>query len=164
MEVVTFETNDGKTRYYLADDSAVPIQPVLNYLRFEDNRGLARNTLRLHCIQMKHFFTFLEQKELEYTQATVDNLAEFIAWLKWPKIYEKVIPMQLEPAVRAQTINANVDTVLGFYNYLLLHEEYENQLSQKLVKFVRSPQKNYRAFLNEKFFNPPFEMGEQAKP
>lgn len=94
------------------------------------------------------FFTFLEQKELEYTQATVDNLAEFIAWLKWPKIYEKVIPMQLEPAVRAQTINANLDTVLGFYNYLLLHEEYENQLSQKLVKFVRSPQKNYRAFLN----------------
>ena len=93
MEVVTFETGDGKIRYYLADDSAVPIQPVLNYLRFEDNRGLARNTLRLHCIQMKHFFTFLEQKELEYTQATVDNLAEFIAWLKWPKIYEKVIPI-----------------------------------------------------------------------
>ena len=148
MKVVTFETGDGKTRYYLADDNAVPIQPVLNYLRFEDNRGLARNTLRLHCIQMKHFFKFLEQRKLEYTQVTADNLAEFIAWLKWPKIYEKVIPMQSEPAVRAQTINANVDTVLGFYNYLLLHEEYENQLSQKLVKFVRSPQKNYRAFLN----------------
>lgn len=148
MEVVTFETSDGKIRYYLADDNAVPIQPVLNYLRFEDNRGLARNTLRLHCIQMKHFYKFLEQKKLEYTQVTVDNLAEFIAWLKWPKIYEKVIPMQLESNVRAQTINANIDTVLGFYNYLLLHEEYENQLSQKLVKFVRSPQKNYRTFLN----------------
>ena len=40
------------------------------------------------------------------------------------------------------------DTVLGFYNYLLLHEEYENQLSQKLIKFVKSPQKNYRSFLN----------------
>lgn len=148
MEVVTFETSDGKTRYYLADDNAVPIQPVLNYLRFEDNRGLARNTLRLHCIQMKHFYKFLEQRKLEYTQVTVDNLAEFIAWLKWPKIYEKVIPMQLEPTVRAQTINANIDTVLGFYHYLLLHEEYERQLSQKLVKFVRSPQKNYRTFLN----------------
>ena len=148
MVVVTFETNDGKTRYYLADDNGVPIQPVLNYLRFEDDRGLARNTLRLHCIQMKHFYSFLEQKGLEYTQVTVDHLAEFIAWLKWPEIHEKVIPMQLEPLVKAQTINANVDTVLGFYNYLLLHEEYENQLSQKLIKFVRNPQKNYRAFLN----------------
>lgn len=148
MVVVTFETSDGKTRYYLADDNAVPIQPVLDYLRFEDNRGFARNTLRLHCIQMKHFYTFLEQKELEYTQVTVDNLAEFIAWLKWPGIQEKVIPMQLEPAVRSQTINANIDTVLGFYSYLLLHEKYENQLSQKLIKFVKCPQKNYRAFLN----------------
>ncbi len=148
MVVVTFETCDGRTRYYLADDDSVPVQPVLNYLRFEDDRGLARNTLRLHCIQMKHFYSFLEQKKLKYTEVTVDHLAEFIAWLKWPKIHEKVIPMQLEPVVKAKTINANVDTVISFYNYLLLHEEYENTLSQKLIKFVRSPQKNYRSFLN----------------
>jgi len=148
MVVVTFETNACKTRYYLADDNGVPIQPVLNYLRFEDNRGLARNTLRLHCIQMKHFYTFLEQKGIKYTDVTVDHLAGFIAWLKYPRIHEKVIPMQLEPAVKAQTINATVDTVISFYNYLLLHDEFENQLSQKLVKFVRSPQKNYRSFLN----------------
>ena len=67
MVVVTFQTSDGKTRYYLADDNSVPIQSVLNYLRFEDDRGLARNTLRLHCIQMKHFYSFLEQKKLKYT-------------------------------------------------------------------------------------------------
>lgn len=148
MVVVTFETSEGKTRYYLADDALTPVPEVLNYLRFEDNRGLARNTLRLHCIHMKHFYTFLEQKRIKYTNVTVDRLAEFIAWLKYPKISEKVIPLMLEPAVKAQTINANIDTVLGFYNYLLLHEECENQLSQKLIKFVKSPQKNYRSFLN----------------
>lgn len=49
MTVVTFETSDGRARYYLADDNAVPIQPVLNDLGFEDNRGLARNTLRRLC-------------------------------------------------------------------------------------------------------------------
>lgn len=147
MKVVTFETGDGRTRYYLADDNDVPVEPVLNYLRFEDDRGLARNTLRLHCIQMKHFYTFMEQKGITYTEVTVDHLAEFIAWLKYPRIFEKVIPIMLEPALKAQTINATVDTVLGFYNYLLLHEEYENQLSQKLIKFVKTPVKNYRSFL-----------------
>ncbi len=147
MKVVTFKTSDGKTRYYLADDNDVPVGVVLNYLRFEDNRCLARNTLRMHCIQMKHFYTFMEQKGLGYTDVTVDHLAEFIAWLKYPSIPEKVIPLMLEPAVKAQTINAIVDTVLGFYNYLLLHEEYENQLSQKLIKFVKSPWKNYKSFL-----------------
>jgi len=54
MKVVTFETNDGKERYYLTDDNNIPVEPVLDYLKFEDNRGLARNTLKLHCIQLKH--------------------------------------------------------------------------------------------------------------
>lgn len=148
MKVITFETSDGKTRYYLADDNEVPVSPVLNYLRFEDNRCLARNTLRMRCIHMKHFYTFLEQKGMEHTGVTVDHLAEFIAWLKYPSISEKVIPLMLEPALKAQTINAIVDTVLGFYNYLLLHDEYENQLSQKLIKFVKSPTRNYRSFLS----------------
>ena len=148
MKVVTFETSEGKTRYYLADDNEAPIGPVLRYLKFEDNRCLARNTLRMHCIHLKHFYTFREQKSLEYTDVTVDHLAKFIAWLKYPSIPEKVIPLMLEPAVKVQTINAIVDTVLGFYNYLLLHEEYENRLSQKLTKFVKNPTRSYRSFLN----------------
>lgn len=148
MKVVTFETMDGRTRYYLAGDNENPVESVLNYLRFEDNRGLARNALRLHCIQLKHFYTFLEQKKLEYTDVTVDNLAEMIAWLKYPTLPEKVIPLMLEPVVKAQTINAILDTVIGFYNYLLLHDGFENNLSEKLVKFVKSPGKNYRSFLN----------------
>ena len=147
MKVVTFETGDGKERYYLADDNNIPVEPVLDYLRFEDNRGLARNTLRLHCIQLKHYYTFLNQKQMAYTDTTVDRLAEFIAWLKYPAYTEKVIPIMLDPALKEQTINAIIDTVIGFYNYLLLHDGFENQLSQKLVKFVKSPGKNYRPFL-----------------
>lgn len=147
MKVVAFETTDGKTRYYLADDNDVPVEPVLEYLRFGDNRGLARNTLKLLCIQLKHFYTFLGQKGIDYEAVTVDHLAEFIAWLKYPSYSEKVIPMMLEPKLKAQTINATVDTVIGFYNYLLLHDGMENRLSQKLVKFVKTPARNYRAFL-----------------
>ena len=148
MKVVTFETTEGKTRYYLADDNDVPEESVLEYLRFGDNRGLARNTLKLHCIHLKHFYTFLGQKEIDYRDVTVDHLAEFIAWLKYPSYSEKVIPMMLEPKLKAQTINAVVDTVIGFYSYLLLHDGMENRLSQKLVRFVKSPTKNYRAFLH----------------
>jgi hypothetical protein len=41
-----------------------------------------------------------------------------------------------------------VDTVVMFYDYLLRHESMENQLSEKLVKFVRDPGRNYRSFLH----------------
>ena len=43
MKVVTFETTDGKVRYLLVDAGGVPIEEVRQFLKFEDNRGMARN-------------------------------------------------------------------------------------------------------------------------
>ena len=40
MNKYTFEIIKGKIRYYLANVNEVPIQPALNHLRFESNRGL----------------------------------------------------------------------------------------------------------------------------
>ena len=57
-------------------------------------------------------------------------------------IGKRIILLSLEPAHKAQTINANVDTVIAFYRYLLMHEGMENHLSEKLVKFVSSPPKD----------------------
>ena len=54
MKVVEVKTTDNKTRYYLADDAGVPVEPVLMYLKFMDDAGYARNTLRMHCIHLKH--------------------------------------------------------------------------------------------------------------
>ena len=62
MQVVTVETSAGQTRYYLANDDGTPVEPVLQYLKFRDNGGAARNTLRLACIFMKHYFTYLEKR------------------------------------------------------------------------------------------------------
>lgn len=43
MKIVELKTVDGKIRYYLADGTGAPMQPVLNYLKFKDNAGYARN-------------------------------------------------------------------------------------------------------------------------
>lgn len=148
MKVIEVTTTDQRTRYYLADNAGVPIEPVLAYLKFKDGAGYARNTLRMHCIHLKHYFTFLQETDRDYEAANVDTLARFIGWLKNPDIGKRIIPLRLEPAHKAQTINANVDTVIAFYKYLLMHEGMENYLSEKLVKFVSSPPKNYRGFLH----------------
>jgi len=66
MQVVTVKTSTGQAQYYLADDGGTPIGPVLQYLKFWDNGGAARNTLRLACIFPKHYFTYLEKRELRW--------------------------------------------------------------------------------------------------
>ena len=45
MQVVTVETSAGQTRYYLANDDGTPVEPVLQYLRFRDNGGVARRIM-----------------------------------------------------------------------------------------------------------------------
>lgn len=148
MKVVELKTVDGRVRYYLADETGVPVQPVLKYLKFKDNAGYARNTLRMHCIHLKHFFTYLGEAGKGYEQVNIDDLAGFLGWLKNPDMLKKVVPLRFEPEHQPQTINAMVDTVVMFYDYLFRHEGMENQLSEKLVKFVRDPGRNYRSFLH----------------
>ena len=148
MKVVKLKTVDGKVRYYLANDMGAPVQPVLKYLRFKDNTGYARNTLRMHCIHLKHFFTYLGEAGKDYEQVNIDDLAGFLAWLKNPDILKKVVALRFESEHQPQTINAMVDTVVMFYDYLLRHEGMENHLSEKLVKFIRDPGRNYRSFLH----------------
>jgi integrase/recombinase XerD len=38
MRVVSLETKDGKTRYMLMNPNDEPVQPVLQYLKFKDNK------------------------------------------------------------------------------------------------------------------------------
>jgi integrase len=148
MKVIELKTVEGKVRYYLADDIGEPVSPVLKYLKFKDNAGYARNTLKMHCIHLKHFFTYLGEAGRDFEQVNIDNLAGFIAWLKNPDIMKKVVPLRFETERKPQTINAAIDTVVMFYDYLLRHEGMENHLSEKLVKFVKDPGRNYRSFLN----------------
>lgn len=148
MQVVTVETSAGQTRYYLANDDGTPVEPVLQYLKFRDNGGAARNTLRLACIFMKHYFTYLEKRGLRWQAVTIDDLADFLAWLKYPRIDEKVIPLNLEPKYRAETINAILDTVLAFYHYQYLRGGLDNNVSEKLVTFIKNPHGTYRSFLD----------------
>jgi len=148
MKTVEVKTVDGRIRYYVADDTGAPVKPVLKYLKFKDNAGYARNTLRMHCIHLKHFFTYLGEARKDYEQVNINDLAGFLAWLKNPDILKKVVPIRFEPEHKPQTINAMIDTIVMFYDYLLRHEGMENQLSEKLAKFVRDPGRNYRSFLH----------------
>ena len=149
MKVIQIKTEGNLIRYYLADEKGVPVEPVIKFLKFKDNTGYARNTLRMYCTHLKHYFTYLEARKRDFEVVNIDDLASFVAWLQNPYIYQKVVPLLLTPARKPQTVNIIVDTVIAFYDYLSRHELYEGKLSQALVKFIRHPGRNYRGFLYE---------------
>lgn len=148
MEVVKVKTEDGKERYFVADDYGLPIEPILKFIRFKDNTNFARNTLRMYCQHLKLYFEYLQQRELDFQKVTIDDLALFVNWLQNPYKSLKVIPThQVETARSPRTVNIIVNTVLAFYDYILRHEEYSNNISDRLRKFVSTPSRNFKGFL-----------------
>ncbi|MDO0825380.1 site-specific integrase [Desulfosporosinus nitroreducens] len=84
MKVEEIITKGNKRRYILLDSQDEPIEPVIYFLRFKDNNNSARSTLRTYCYHLKLYFEFLEQKRLDYRNVSLENLAEFMNWLKNP--------------------------------------------------------------------------------
>ena len=147
MKTVGFRTADGRTRYYLAGEDGLPVEPVLKFLKFRDAAGYARNTLKGECIHLMHYFEFLEERGKAYEEASIDDIARFVGWLKNPDIEKKIVSLREKPAHAAETINKHVDTVIAFYDYLMRHEEMESRLPEKLAAFIRRPGHAYRSFL-----------------
>ena len=148
MEVVKVKTEDGKERYFVSDDDGLPIEPILKFIRFKDNTNFARNTLRMYCQHLKLYFEYLQQRGLDFQKVTIDDLALFVNWLQNPYKSLKVIPThQVETARSPRTVNIIVNTVLSFYDYILRHEEYSNNISDRLRKFVSTPSRNFKGFL-----------------
>lgn len=148
MRVETVITPENKTRYLLVDDVGEPVKEVLRFLKYKDNSDKARNTLRAYCFHLKAFFEFLEQKKMSYNDIEIDEMAEFMRWLQNPYSSIKVSSVKpLEPAKKPRTVNAYISTIMGFYDYLMRHEDYSILLSEKLKRQISGSHRGFKDFL-----------------
>lgn len=148
MELVRVKTEEGKERYYVANNDGLPIDPILKFIRFKDNTNYARNTLRMYCQHLKLYFEYLEEYNLDFQKVTIDDLSLFVNWLQNPYKSLKVITAKPVDSARSpRTINIIINTILMFYDYILRHEEYSNNVSERLKKFVSTPSRNFKGFL-----------------
>ncbi len=147
MKVVTIKTIEGKERYYVANNEGTPIESALKFIKFKDNLNYARNTLKQYCQDLKLYFEYLEIIQKDFKNITIDDLSLFVNWLQKPNNNKTIINIKEANKTRKpKTINATVDTVLSFYDYFLRHEEYSNDISEKVKKFLSMPNRNFNIF------------------
>ncbi len=148
MRVVKVTTATNKERYMLVDDNDEPVLPVLKYLKFKDNSGAARNSLRTYCGRLKLFFEFLGQLQIEYNNVGIDEMAGFMRWLQNPYGDIKITPARSTESPRlASTINTTMSAILDFYDYIMRHEDYSTQVSERLKKTILGSHRGFKDFL-----------------
>lgn len=157
MQVQEIKTKDNKTRYILLNSEGEPVEPVIKFLKFKDNSGSARKTLRTYCYHLKLYFEFLEQKGMDYRDVGIDEMAEFMRWLQNPHGNVKVSQISASTPIRKpNTVNAVMTAIGVFYDYLYRHEDYSIQLSDKLKRQILGSRRGFKDFLyhinkNKKF-------------
>lgn len=148
MRVEVAIRDDGKKRYVIVNDRGEIVTPVLKFIKYRDNVGGARNTLKAYTYHLKLYFEFLEQSNINYLDINIDEMASFMAWLQRPDPNLKVKYMKIQESKRNnKTINTIINTVLIFYDYLMRHEDYQVSISDDLKKQMSYSKRGYRDFL-----------------
>jgi integrase len=148
MKVETVIKADGKERYIVVDSKGEIVLPVAKFIKYRDNVGAARNTLRTYAYHLKLFFQYLDQCNMDYMDIDIDKMANFVGWLQKPDESLKVRYMSIQESKRSnKTINSIINTVLIFYDYLTRHEEYQTSLPDSLRKQMSYSKKGYKDFL-----------------
>lgn len=148
MRVEKFFTVHGQERYLVVDSKIEPVQVINRFLKFKDNAGKARNTLRAYAYQLSLYFEYLEQKGLDYREVTLEDIAGYMRWLQKPMRQDGIIEMMKSGrALRNATINTYVSTVTEFYSYLMRIDDDKNRLSEKLKIQLSNSKRGYKDFL-----------------
>ncbi|MCU4930063.1 site-specific integrase [Bacillus cereus] len=137
MKVQEVILEDNSRRYMLLDGEGFPVLPVMKYLKYLDTAGKSSNTQKTYCYALKQYFVYLHEKKKDFKNISLEDLVDFVAWLRNPYENVKVTPLQPMKAKKTEkTVNLTITAVTNFYDYLFRNEEFQNDIIQKLMKQV----------------------------
>jgi integrase/recombinase XerD len=103
----------------LGDDDA-PVGPVERFLAYLTAIERSPNTVKAYAHDLKDFFGFLVSRGLDWREARLEDIGEFIAWLRLPLPGRAgavaVLPSAV-PQVGASTVSRKLAAVSAFYAY-----------------------------------------------
>src|SRR6476646_5613652 len=101
MRVQEVLLENNSKRYILVDNEGIPVIPVMKYLKYLDVTGKSNNTQKTYCYALKQYFLYLQEIEKNYRDIRLEDLVEFVGWLRNP--YESSKVMSLRPVKAKKT-------------------------------------------------------------
>jgi integrase len=149
MRVQDILLEGNKIVYLLVDNDGLLVVSVAKYIKYLDNIGKSRNTLKTYCYSLKLYFEFLQENCKDYRKVNISDLSDFIGWLRNPYNSNKLLSLKPIKAKRTEkTVNLTTTVVTNFYDYLYRTEEINNDIIEKLLKQIYpGSQRAYKDFL-----------------
>jgi len=101
-------------------DDAVPVEPAERYLAFLSDVGRSPNTVKAYAHDLKDWFVFLADRAADWREVRLEDVGEFVAWLRLPPAGRDgrvaVLPSAGGHCTEA-TINRKLSAVSAFYQH-----------------------------------------------
>ena len=98
----------------------VPVEPVERYLGFLTDVERSPNTVKAYAHDLRDWFDFLNVRGLEWDRVRLEDVGEFVAWLRLPPAARtgqvRVLPF-VEQYCSEATVNRKLSAVSAFYQH-----------------------------------------------
>jgi len=102
----------------------VPVEPVERYLAFLTDVDRSPNTVKAYAHDLKDWFVFLTGRGLDWREVRLEDVGEFVAWLRLPPPARDgrvaVLP-SVEAHCGSATVNRKLSAVSAFYQHAARH-------------------------------------------
>jgi integrase/recombinase XerD len=108
----------GAWSWTVLGDDDVPLVPVDRFLAYLTDIGRSPNTVKAYAHDLKDFWEFLRFRGVDWREARLEDVGEFVAWLQLPPAGRSGAVAVLPSAaaqVTAATVNRKLAAVSGFY-------------------------------------------------
>ena len=110
----------GTRSWTVLGDDDVPVVPVDRFLAYLTDIGRSPNTVKAYAHDMKDLWQFLGLRGLDWREARLEDIGEFVAWLQLPaagRAGEVAVLPSVTAQVTASTVNRKLAAVSAFYSH-----------------------------------------------
>jgi integrase/recombinase XerD len=134
----------GAESWTVVDDELATVEPAERFLAHLAAIERSPNTVRAYAHSLALWFEWLGLRERAWDAAEVEDVSEFVRWLRAPA--DNVIVLDMSASRRAEsTVNRHLAAVFGFYDF---HARAGVDLAESLVAWRRVPRGSYKPFLH----------------
>ena len=75
----------GTRSWTVLGDDDVPVVPVDRFLAYLTDIGRSPNTVKAYAHDLKDYWSFIGFRGLDWREARLEDIGEFVAWLQLPR-------------------------------------------------------------------------------
>jgi integrase/recombinase XerD len=106
------------------DEDGGPVEPIERYLAYLTDIERSPNTIKAYAHDLKDYWVFLRRRGLDWREARLEDIGEYVAWLRMPPAgrggHVAVLP-SVQPHVAASTVNRKLSALAAFYAHQARH-------------------------------------------